>query len=296
MNEIDEGIARRVLEVVDAGLVAGIGEPSPGEMCVEAAVRYALGLPHGDDPPCVAPALRFLKIRINDARWSSPQARARGLRRLAIASLGSAGALDEIEFGSRVARLAIQTCVPTALRAVAQRHAGEQRERLLQAADLCEREPTRKNALKARAAAYAAAAAAYADAAYDASAAACADTAYDASAAHYDAAAYADAADAADAAAAAADAASYAYASSVYADAAYAAYAAARSADAYYAAVAGTAATAAAAAAAVKAALSDAAAVAAYDDALATFAEHVVHVLRDMGSPGCAFLHLTEAA
>lgn len=292
-EEITESIVRRVLEVVDAGLVRGMGEPIPGEMCVEAAVRYALGLPHGDDPPCVAPALRFLKIRINDARWSSPQARARGLRRLAIASLGSAGALDEIEFGSRVARLAIQTCVPTALRAVAQRHAGEQRERLLQAADLCEREPTRKNALKARAAAYAAAAAAYADAAYDASAAACADTAYDASAAHYDAAAYADAADAA---AAAADAASYAYASSVYADAAYAAYAAARSADAYYAAVAGTAATAAAAAAAVKAALSDAAAVAAYDDALATFAEHVVHVLRDMGSPGCAFLHLTEAA
>lgn len=270
--EIDEGIARRVIEVVDAGLVQGMGEPIPGKMCVEAAVCYALGLPHNDEPPCVSPAVRRLTIQLNGARWSSPQARARGLRRLAVAALG---ALDEIEFGSRVARLAIQTCVPTALRAVAQRHAGEQRERLLHVAALCEREPTRNNALKARAAAYAAAAAAYADAAYDASAAACADTAYDASAAHYAASAYADAADVA---ATAADAASYAYAGSVYADAAYAAYAAARSADAYYAAVAGTAATAAA------------------DAHLSDFTERVVQILKDLDAPGCAFLHLTESA
>lgn len=162
MNEIDEGIARRVLEVVDAGLVDGIGEPIPGRMCVEAAVCYALGLPHSDEPTCVAPAVRWLKIKLNDARWSSPRARARGLRRLAVASLGSAGALDEVEFVNRVARLAIQTCVPTALRSVAQRHAGKQRERLLQAAELCERDPSRENALKARAAAHAADAAAYA--------------------------------------------------------------------------------------------------------------------------------------
>lgn len=198
--EIDEGIARRVLEVVDAGLVRGMGEPIPGEMCVEAAVCYALGLPHGDDPPCVSPVVRRLKIRLNDARWSSPQARARGLRRLAIAALGSRGVLDEVEFVRRVARLAIQTCVPTALRAVAQRRAGEQRERLLHAADLCEREPTRNNALKARAAAYAYAADAAEAAAHAAFAAAYADagaafaaTADAAAAAAY-VAAYADAA------------------------------------------------------------------------------------------------------
>lgn len=45
---ITRKIAVRVLEVVDAGLVSGVGSPEPGKMCVEAAVCYALGLPHGD--------------------------------------------------------------------------------------------------------------------------------------------------------------------------------------------------------------------------------------------------------
>jgi len=259
MNEIDEGIARRVLEVVDAGLVAGIGEPIPGEMCVAAAVCYALGLPHGDEPPCVAPAVRRLKIQLNDACWSSPQARARGLRRLAIAALGSAGTLDEDEFSRRVARLAIQTCVPTALRAAAQRHTGEQWERLMHAADLCEREPTRKNALEARAAADAAAHATYCAAVADADA----DAYY--------------AAEAADAAADAAEAAAYAAAYAAEA----AVYAAGRAADA---------ASPAAYAAAYYAA--DAAA----DAHLSDFAERVVQILCDLGAPGCAFLHLTESA
>ncbi len=35
--------ARRVLEVMDAGLIKGVGEPEPGKMCVEAAMCYALG-------------------------------------------------------------------------------------------------------------------------------------------------------------------------------------------------------------------------------------------------------------
>jgi hypothetical protein len=64
-------VAQKVLDVVDAGLVRGVGEPVPGQMCVEAAVCYALGLPHGDDPACVSSALRGLKIRLNDSSlWS----------------------------------------------------------------------------------------------------------------------------------------------------------------------------------------------------------------------------------
>ena len=89
--EITEAHARKVLEVVDAGLVSGVGNPIPGQMCVEAAVCYALGLPHGDDPKCVSPALRSLKIRLNDSGWSSDEARAKGLRRLAVAQLYGAG-------------------------------------------------------------------------------------------------------------------------------------------------------------------------------------------------------------
>ncbi len=37
--------ARKLLEVVDAGLCSGLGEPIPGQMCVEAAICFALGLP-----------------------------------------------------------------------------------------------------------------------------------------------------------------------------------------------------------------------------------------------------------
>jgi hypothetical protein len=95
---LNEDIARKVLTAVDAGLVRGLGTQAPGKMCVEAAVCYAMGLPHGDEPTCVSPALRKFKIGLNDAYWSSDSARARGMRRLAIAQLGSAGALDDIRF------------------------------------------------------------------------------------------------------------------------------------------------------------------------------------------------------
>ena len=219
--EINETIARKVLDVVDAGLVLGLGKPQPGQMCVEAAVNFAMGLPHGDEPACVAPALRRLKIRLNDSNWSSKQARAKGLRRLALAQLGSSGVLDEQDFVRRVSRLAIQSCVPQALRAAARLFKGEKKSALLNAADLCERDPTVENARAARSAADAAAAAAAAYAAADAAADAAAAAAYAAA----DAAAYAYAADAAAAAAYA-----YAYAAAAAADAA--AYAA----DAAYAA------------------------------------------------------------
>lgn len=79
---ITSDIARKVLEIVDAGLSKGVGVPKPGKMCVEAAVCFAIGLPHGDDPQCVAPTLRAFKIRLNDSQWSSNMARAKGLRRI----------------------------------------------------------------------------------------------------------------------------------------------------------------------------------------------------------------------
>jgi hypothetical protein len=182
--KLTKKLAAKVLSVVDAGLVHGMGEPEPGKMCVEAAVCYAMGLPHSDEPTCVALALRRLKIRLNDARWSGVPARTKGLRRLAIAQLGSAGVLDEREFAKRCATLAIKTCVPNALRAAASlyKKGSASAEKLLGVADHCEREPTRENASKARAAAYAADAAAYAAYAY--AAAYAADAAYAAHAAH----------------------------------------------------------------------------------------------------------------
>ena len=116
--ELNEAVARKVLETVDAGLVHGLGNPVPGQMCVEAAVNYALGFPHGDDPKCVGRAVRAYKIRLNDSSWSSDKARAKGMRRVAIAQLGS-DEIDQQEFRKEVAFQTIKQIIPIALRAEA---------------------------------------------------------------------------------------------------------------------------------------------------------------------------------
>ena len=109
MLPINESTVSSLLSVVDHGLVRGLGSPVPGQMCVEAAVCYSLGLPHGDDPLCVASSLRQFKIRINDANWSSNAARAKGLRRLAVAQLGTKFTLNEQEFTKRVVIMLVKT-------------------------------------------------------------------------------------------------------------------------------------------------------------------------------------------
>src|SRR5262249_36589829 len=146
------------LTVVDAGLVSGVGQPIPGKMCVEAAVCFALGLPHGDEPACVSSALRALKIRLNDSGWSSPQARAKGLRRLAVAQLGSAGHLDAKEFVRRVIDYTIRTTAPRAMKIAASvTQNAEHKQVLLDVALRCENEGSREAALAAKNSAAAAA-------------------------------------------------------------------------------------------------------------------------------------------
>jgi hypothetical protein len=210
MITINETVARKVLSVVDAGLSRGLGSPEPGNMCVEAAVCFALGLPHGDDPQCVSPALRSLKIALNDKQWSSNAARAMGMRRLAVAQLGSKGILDDKEFAKRCAELVIRKYVPKALRSAASVTKSVTHKAALEAAAVrCGLEGTYDAAIAARSTAYAAAYAAYAAnaaayAAYAADAASAADAAAAASAdAAADAAYAAAAASAASAAAAA---------------------------------------------------------------------------------------------
>lgn len=116
--ELNESLARRVLEVVDAGLVNGLGVPEPGRMCVEAAVCFAMGLPHSDEPTCVGSAVRRFKIRLNDSRWSSDAARTNGMRKLAIAQLGS-DQISQQAFRDLVAEGCIRRVLPIALRAAA---------------------------------------------------------------------------------------------------------------------------------------------------------------------------------
>lgn len=102
--KITKAIAMKVLEVVDAGLSSGKGYPEPGKMCVEAAVAFAMGEEFSDEPKCVMTLIRNAKISINDsAIWNkeagsyssydpaASKLRAKALRRLAIAQLGSKG-------------------------------------------------------------------------------------------------------------------------------------------------------------------------------------------------------------
>jgi hypothetical protein len=100
MVKITLAIAKKVLETVDAGLVEGRGTPIPGKMCVEAAVAFAMGEKHTDMPKCVTVEIRDTKVSINDHEvfQRSPIfveiRRAKMLRRLAIAQLGSKGVIS----------------------------------------------------------------------------------------------------------------------------------------------------------------------------------------------------------
>lgn len=92
--QVNLEFARKVLNIVDQGLTEGMndaGKPvKPGNVCVEAAVAMAAGEPHTDHPACVNHRLADLKIQLNDdPNWNNKKSRARGLRRLAIAQLGS---------------------------------------------------------------------------------------------------------------------------------------------------------------------------------------------------------------
>jgi hypothetical protein len=202
--EITEPMVRKLLDTVDAGLVNGLGKPIPGQMCVEAAISFALGEPHSDGPSCVEPVVRQSKIALNDKRWSSDVARAKGLRRVAIAQLGSKGVVNGKRYLALVAEGTIREIVPIALRAAAKVNP-KYAVALEVAAVRCEQEGSHEAALAARPAT-----STY-NAAYNAAYAVVYDTAY---AVVYDTAyTYASAYDTAYAAAASAASAAYASAS-----------------------------------------------------------------------------------
>src|SRR5207237_577749 len=127
-------------------------------------------------------------------------ARAKGLRRLALAQLGSVDVINDIEFVKLVSKMTIQNMVPIAFRFAASINKNAtHKNNLLEAAFKCEREGTKQAALEAKKIADAAYAAAYAAAA-DAAVYAAYAAAYAADAAN--AATYAAATTYADAAAA----------------------------------------------------------------------------------------------
>jgi hypothetical protein len=116
----------RLLELIDAGLVDGIGEPRAGATCFEGAVTMVLGEAFSDSPSCVAPVDRDFMIALNDAPWSSPAARAAGMRSLVAPHLDTAR-LDRSAWYAHLLDGMIRRVLPLALRAAAsaQRDDGE---------------------------------------------------------------------------------------------------------------------------------------------------------------------------
>jgi hypothetical protein len=138
MFDIKKFSIKKFNSILGRGLCSGVGDRD-GQMCIEAAVCAVLDLPHGDDPGCVAESVRAFKIKLNDCEWSSPQARADGLRKLGLAQLGSKGVVNDVEFSKRLAEKVIRTAIPRVLRGLP---ASIQSQELKDAADRCEKEGT----------------------------------------------------------------------------------------------------------------------------------------------------------
>jgi hypothetical protein len=155
----------KTIEKFDAilarGLCKGVGT-ADGQMCIEAAITQALDLPFNDDPECVARSVREYKIALNDSpHWINPESRAKGLRSLGIAQIGSKGVVDDVEFTKRLAEKTIRILLPKLFRQYLSEYPN-----CLIAAARCEKEGTAEAAGAAARAAEAAGAAKAAGAAW----------------------------------------------------------------------------------------------------------------------------------
>jgi hypothetical protein len=171
MENFDKAILEKWL---DKGLCSGSGD-GESAVCLEQAVALCVGLPLTDSPnSCVHPSVSSFGRRLNDASWSSPEARSAGLREFAFAQLGTSK-IDGKAFARRLAELTIREIVPIALRFAAERNP-KHCKCLVEAALECEKEGSAESARSARkitASAASAASASAADAAaYAASASA----------------------------------------------------------------------------------------------------------------------------
>jgi hypothetical protein len=172
MFKLEEFDIKKFDSILDRGLCNGIGKQG-SQVCIEAAICETLGLEHSDDPLCVASAVRAFKIKLNDFSWSSPESRARGLRDLGIAQLGSLGVIDNIEFISLITKKTIQILIPKLYREIF-----PDNQECLEVALECEIKGTNAAAYAAAYAAANAAAYAAANAAVNAAADAAANAAY----------------------------------------------------------------------------------------------------------------------
>lgn len=166
MNHVTPKQLAQLRAIFDRGLVAGLKDDADqGRTCIEGAISLVFEGHLGDKPRCVHEVDRRWAIKINDARWSSPEARAQALFPIALAQIDTAGK-DRVKWVERVVVGTIQRVLPIALEACnMQREA----EACRQATDLESAKAAATAAYATADAATAAAAAAYAAAyAYDA--------------------------------------------------------------------------------------------------------------------------------
>ena len=109
--EINEALVTKLIATIRPGLCSGVGSGAKGDMCVMHAIQQTLGEGKGDQPSCVGEAVRRFDIKLNDAKWSSNEARAKGMMREAIAKLGS-NQIDQVEFSKRLVLKVIQRLLP----------------------------------------------------------------------------------------------------------------------------------------------------------------------------------------
>lgn len=103
--KITQAIVDKLNALLDKGLCHGASHFTQITFCVQQAVDIAIHEGHkvcaSDNPAeCVNEHVRSLGLRLNDQKqcWTSSKARAEGLRRFAIAELGSQGVVDGQEF------------------------------------------------------------------------------------------------------------------------------------------------------------------------------------------------------
>jgi len=113
---INQNLVNKIHSFLDKGVTPGLSkDPKPGSMCLEQIVSYALEEEINDKPSCVGKQVRWFVVSLNDCDWSSPSARAEGIRDLAIAQLGS-DSLNQDEFRDKLRFAVITKLLPSMFR------------------------------------------------------------------------------------------------------------------------------------------------------------------------------------
>lgn len=95
---------KALLGLMDKGIIHGAGR-IPSQFCVQQAVSLATGGSQTDRPWCVNPNLRDLGIAMNDANvWYTNESRAQGLRRFAVAEMGTDEKFCSYDFTQKLAK------------------------------------------------------------------------------------------------------------------------------------------------------------------------------------------------